>query len=64
MTLKKFATQIPYKNFWRALLKVVLLIAAIILVGKIFPTFAGTVLCLLMLGGYYGAFSMRRAFAT
>lgn len=47
--------KVPYKKFLLNLLKVAALIVAIALVGKVLPTFAGTVLCLLLLIGYYGA---------
>ena len=50
----KLTAKLPYKNFALNLLKVVGLFAAVILVGKIFPHFAGVVLCLILLVGYYG----------
>lgn len=45
------------KNDWRAqiALKIVGIIAAIVLIVKIFPSIAGTIICLLLLSGYYGA---------
>ena len=57
MIRRKFVeltAKLPYKNFALNLLKVVGLFAAVILVGKIFPHFAGVVLCLILLVGYYG----------
>ena len=56
--------KVPYQNFWRALLKVILLITAIVLVGKIFPSLAGMALCLLMLSGYYGAIAYATRFCN
>ena len=38
----------------RRVLEVVGLFVLIVLIGKVLPTFAGTVLCLVLLGGYYG----------
>ena len=45
------------KNDFRAqiALKIVGIIAAIVLIVKIFPALAGTIICLLLLSGYYGA---------
>ena len=47
--------KVTYKKFLLNLLKVAALIVAIVLIGKVLPTFAGTLLCLLLLIGYYGA---------
>lgn len=50
---RELTAKLPYKNFVRRLLEVVGVFAAVILVGKIFPHFAGVVLCTILIGGYY-----------
>lgn len=57
------------KNFqsdWRAqiALKIFGVIAATVLIVKIFPSLAGTIICLLLLGGYYGAIFYSTRFCT
>ena len=44
----------PYKKFARPALKIVGVILFVALVTKFLPSLAGTIICLLLLGGYYG----------
>ena len=50
---RELTAKLPYKNFLRRLLEVVGVFVAVILVGKIFPHFAGVVMCTILIGGYY-----------
>ena len=46
--------KLPDKKFARPALKVGGVILLVVLVAKLLPSHAGTILCLLLLGGYYG----------
>lgn len=51
-------------NIARNALKVVGIIAAIVLIAKIFPAIVGTIICLLLIGGYYGIIALSARFCN